>query len=153
MEEEEVVLESGNRYKGEINLDEWNGHGTYTFVSGDRYEGHFRANMMDGYGIYYFHNGDVYKGDWKEDMMHGKGCYTFSDGDYYMGEWENDFMEGLGLRFYATKQLFYWGTWSKDKRTGGNLFRKDPEGTDSVLLGNDETWKVSTVSINISDKK
>ena len=90
------------RYEGEWENDQMNGHGEYNFSSGAVYRGNFKDNLFNGEGEYIYPDGAFYRGSWSANKMHGKGTYI----DAQKMEFNGDFVNGIystGSSFRAQK--------------------------------------------------
>ena len=84
-------------YEGERNeAGQYEGRGTFRFVSGNVYEGEWKAGKKEGRGTFRFASGDVYEGEWKANEREGRGTYRHASGDVYEGEYKADKREGRG---------------------------------------------------------
>ena len=75
----------GDRYKGEIKNDQYDGKGIMDYYNGI-YEGEWKNGKREGFGIYKYNNNEKYMGFWKNNLEEGDGRYIYMNGDIYMME-------------------------------------------------------------------
>ena len=64
------TLDTGDRYKGQMQSGKRHGQGVYTSVSGDRYEGELRNGKKLGHGVLILANGTRHEGEWRDGKTH-----------------------------------------------------------------------------------
>ena len=55
------------------------------------------VDEFNGDGTYYYNNGDIYVGEWKNGKKYGKGVFSWKSGDIYEGNWVEGKRSGIGL--------------------------------------------------------
>lgn len=83
-------------YKGEINMQVYNGPCTIKYPNGDRFKGQMKNGNILGVGTLQYGNGDVYEGEFAKNLMHGKGTYTWLNGESYEGNFVDGKIRGNG---------------------------------------------------------
>lgn len=120
----ELVLSTGDNYKGDWNANLFDGDGIYTYLNEHaKYDGQWYHGLQDGIGYYqspkfayrgeweegwingygkmFFSNKDQYVGRFVENRFYGNGTYLFSNGNKYEGEFVNGKFNGLGAFYFA----------------------------------------------------
>ncbi len=130
----ELVLPSGDEYKGDFLQGKFHGQGIMYFKSGDKYLGAWASHRREGRGRYVFADGSEYLGQFIQDRFHGKGVMTSAVGDRYEGDFRDGLFDGQGTMHYADGSTFV-GQWQQGKRNG--------EGVMSLRNGErlTGTWK------------
>ena len=101
----------GDIYYGQMEGDNKEGCGTYTWASGSNYVGEWKYGKKDGYGIYTYANGCKYVGQYKNDTIHGYGTYTYANGTVYEGEYKDGKANGQGTQTHANGTIVHSGEW------------------------------------------
>jgi S1-C subfamily serine protease len=83
-------LADGSEYVGEFRDGDFNGQGTFTYVSGNQYVGEWRNDKQHGRGTHTLADGSKYVGQFRDGQKHGIGTYTFANGSVNRGRWTND---------------------------------------------------------------
>lgn len=111
------TYDDGEKYIGEWQNDERNGHGTYTYANGNKYVGDYKDNKKNGQGTFTWASGAEYVGEFKDDKRNGQGSYSFTNGAEYVGEYKDDNRNGQGTYTYpdGSKEV---GTWGNNKLNG-----------------------------------
>ena len=109
-EQEILVYDNGDVYKGELKDGQPDGYGIMTDIKGNIYEGEWKDGVRNGQGTATYASGSVYEGGWKDDQPDGYGIYTWADGDVYEGEWIDGRGNGQGTMTYADGTV-KTGTW------------------------------------------
>eukprot|EP00929_Paragymnodinium_shiwhaense_P104497 TRINITY_DN68969_c0_g1_i1.p1 TRINITY_DN68969_c0_g1~~TRINITY_DN68969_c0_g1_i1.p1 ORF type:complete len:370 (-),score=64.79 TRINITY_DN68969_c0_g1_i1:89-1198(-) len=125
-EREEVVLQSGKRYKGQWQGLRMHGHGHLLWQDGSQYEGRFEDGCAHGHGVLKKADGQHYDGQWKQDRQHGHGQYSDGLGSSYLGEWRDGLKELYGCEVWGDGSK-YEGHFRSGKRHGAGCY-KDPTG-------------------------
>jgi len=109
----------GSRYVGQWRFDQKHGKGEYVSASGLRYEGTWEKGRRHGLGVQVYANGDTYRGSWYYGLCSGMGTYTFADGTRYEGTWTSGRHDGTGV--------FYGAGGSRERQwyTNGLLTRRE----------------------------
>lgn len=129
-----------------------NGMGQIILPSGDVYKGHWKNDVRHGTGVCRFANGAIYKGEWREGRPFGQGILyslpneiiegrfegwkvqdgivkvLFANGEFYEGTMKENQRELTGVMHYANGDI-YEGEWFKDKRGGKRGKITQPDGT------------------------
>ena len=63
-----TVEHDNGTYVGQMNGDDREGQGTYTWNDGEKYIGEWKNDERNGKGKCIYADGTVYEGDWKDDV-------------------------------------------------------------------------------------
>lgn len=116
-----VAYNNGDVYEGDMEHNQKNGWGVYSYASGEKYDGFFVEDEIHGFGKYRFLSGAEYDGEWFEGTKNGPGTLTYVNGDKYVGSFKDDHMDGKGKYVSANGDTFE-GTWRQGKRHGRGEF-------------------------------
>ena len=106
----------GDKYFGQFMNGEYNGNGTYTWITGEKYSGEFKNSQFNGDGTYTWINGDKYSGKYKDGIREGQGIITWANGTKYDGRWVDDRMQGQCI--YTNSNNTSWaGFWKSNSNS------------------------------------
>ena len=128
----------GDRYKGEIKNEEYEGKGKMEYYNGI-YEGEWKNGKREGFGIYKYNNNEKYMGIWKNNLEDGEGRYIYNNGDIYDGKYKEGKKEGKGLYIYNNNNeiIKYYGEWKNDKKNGeGIIYYKNGDEIEGIWEDN-----------------
>ena len=108
---------AGDRYDGDWDAGNMNGHGVYFFANGDRYDGDWFNGAMQGRGVYHLTSGNRYEGEFVEDQKTGRGSFVYASGDKYEGDWLTDEKHGSGVR-HPEERCNYLPAWAPHGAAG-----------------------------------
>ena len=135
---------SGNKYVGDFQNGEFNGHGTLTGADGDEYVGDFENGAPNGFGKLKYPNGDTYEGHFSNGFFHGEGKYELG-GYKHSGTYKNGEKNGQGTLTCPNGDV-YEGSYEDDRRRGSGKLTKS-DGT--IYVGEwrfDDSTEESTVT-------
>ena len=114
------ILKNGDRYRGEVRNNKFNGNGIYTFKKGDKYIGQFVNGKLSGRGSIEYFNGGKYNGGWNNNKFNGNGTFTYANGinEIYDGDWKDGLEEGIGYHYNGNSKIGFIGNWVRGKRHG-----------------------------------
>lgn len=139
--EGEMLMVSGNIYRGKFSDDKFSGYGMYMlnnqniifegefenckystvgkllYANGDVYYGQHRVFIREGLGKLITIEGTIYEGSWQSDRKSGKGRLVDSmTGDIYVGEFNDGKKAGRGRIYNRKLEQIYEGEWSNDNK-------------------------------------
>lgn len=118
----EEIDDSTAYYEGQFKLHQRCGEGTlHSPETGAKYVGQFQNDQFHGQGSQIWPDGSRYKGQWKKGQKHGKGEYTSSDELVYDGQWESGLRHGQGKQEYANSDR-YEGWWYRGMCSGPGTY-------------------------------
>lgn len=85
-----------HEFKGEINMQVYNGPCSIKYPNGDVFKGIMKNGNIEGFGKLIYGNGDLYEGEFRKNLMHGQGQYTWQNGEIYNGEFIDGKIRGKG---------------------------------------------------------
>jgi len=91
-----------------------------TFANGDKYKGQLYNDSFEGMGIYYWASGVYYFGDWLNGRFNGYGIYFVPEGSslsIFVGNFINGSMSGRGAYYNNQGNLIYSGNFSNGQPT------------------------------------
>lgn len=116
----DLILDSGNRYIGEIMNDLPNGKGTMIYTNGCRYEGEWSNGEWSGRGVFTDVSGRIDSGEFRHNVRTGSGRIVLPDGSRYEGGWNDEGPHGVGT-FYHNDKSKYSGEWYNGKQHGNGV--------------------------------
>lgn len=97
----ELVLSTGDIYKGDWDNDLFDGDGIYVYSKEHaKYDGQWSKGLQDGIG-YYQSPKFAYRGEWEEGWINGYGKMVFSNKDQYVGRFVENIFYGEGIYLYS----------------------------------------------------
>ena len=134
------------KYEGQFSNDKKNGKGEIVLNSGDIYKGEFKNNKITGFGHYIWKNNNhEYIGYFFDGKFHGEGLYKWGENQYFKGKYVNGVKEGKGeIGFSDGKKCFV--NFEKGKPCGkGFLIDKN----NNIIEAEFENGKLKNKNINI----
>lgn len=117
--------ETGSKYVGQFQNDQFHGNGDQTWSDGSRYTGQWKNGQKSGVGEYMGSDRLSYVGQWEDGRRHGQGMQEYGNGDRYEGWWFHGLCSGLGTYFF-TDGSRYEGAWANGRYDGpGMLYSSD----------------------------
>jgi hypothetical protein len=97
-----------SKYEGQFSFDKKNGKGEIVLNTGDVYKGEFKNNKITGFGHYIWKNNyHEYIGNFLNGKFHGEGFYKWGNNQYFKGKYINGVKEGKGeIGFNDGKKCF-----------------------------------------------
>ena len=97
-----------SKYEGQFSFDKKNGKGEIILNTGDVYKGEFKNNKITGFGHYIWNNNNhEYIGNFLNGKFHGEGFYKWGKSQYFKGRYINGVKEGRGeIGFNDGKKCF-----------------------------------------------
>lgn len=117
--------DTGSKYVGQFQNDQFHGEGDQTWSDGSRYKGQWKNGQKHGQGKYTSSDELHYLGQWAEGRRHGQGTQEYANNDQYEGWWFHGLCSGLGTYYFADGSR-YEGAWANGRYDGGGvLFGSD----------------------------
>merc|ERR1719440_2632238 len=117
--------DTGAKYVGQFQSDQFHGVGEQTWSDGSRYSGQWKHGQKNGYGVYIGMDQLRYEGQWEDGRRHGQGMQEYCNGDKYKGWWYHGLCSGSGTYMFVDGSR-YEGAWSNGRYDGpGILYRTD----------------------------
>jgi len=112
--------ETGSKYVGQFQNDQFHGEGDQTWSDGSRYTGQWKSGQKSGVGEYMGSDRLRYVGQWEDGRRHGQGMQEYGNGDRYEGWWFHGLCSGLGT-YYFTDGSRYEGAWANGRYDGAGM--------------------------------
>lgn len=109
--------ETGAKYVGQFQSDNFHGKGDNVWSDGSRYVGKWMAGQKHGDGTYTSAEGLNYKGQWEDGKRHGQGTQEYANTDSYSGWWYRGLCSGLGTYAFSDGSR-YEGAWANGRYDG-----------------------------------
>jgi len=113
--------ETGSKYVGQFQADQFHGMGDQTWSDGSRYIGQWKNGQKNGNGVYIGVDCLRYEGQWEDGRRHGQGTQEYCNGDKYKGWWVHGLCSGTGV-YSFTDGSRYEGSWSNGRYDGPGIF-------------------------------
>jgi len=113
--------ETGSKYVGQFQADQFHGMGDQTWSDGSRYIGQWKNGQKNGSGVYIGVDRLRYEGQWQDGRRHGQGAQEYCNGDKYKGWWIHGLCSGTGV-YHFTDGSRYEGAWSNGRYDGPGMF-------------------------------
>lgn len=113
--------ETGSKYVGQFQADQFHGMGDQTWSDGSRYIGQWKNGQKNGSGVYIGVDKLRYEGQWEDGRRHGQGTQEYCNGDKYRGCWLHGLCSGTGI-YHFTDGSRYEGSWSNGRYDGSGVF-------------------------------
>jgi len=126
--------ETGSKYVGQFQEDQFHGDGDQTWSDGSRYRGKWVSGQKHGHGEYTSADSLRYVGQWEGGRRHGQGTQEYANRDKYVGSWINGLCNGVGTYFFADGAR-YEGIWAQGRYDGCGMYYGS-DGTRERLVYN-----------------
>jgi len=113
--------DTGSKYVGQFQADQFHGIGDQTWSDGSRYSGGWKKGQKHGAGVYTSVDSLRYDGQWEDGLRHGQGAQEYCNGDRYKGWWIHGLCSGTGV-YHFTDGSRYEGSWSAGRYDGPGMF-------------------------------
>jgi len=112
--------ESGFKYVGQFQADQFHGDGDQTLSDGSKYSGQWKYGQKNGAGVYISIDRLKYVGQWENGRRHGHGTQEYLNGDRYEGWWFNGLCSGMGTYSFSDGSR-YEGAWAGGRYDGAGM--------------------------------
>lgn len=113
--------DTGSKYIGQFQSDQFHGKGDQTWSDGSRYIGQWKNGQKNGSGVYIGVDRLRYEGQWEDGRRHGQGSQEYCNGDKYSGWWFHGLCSGSGT-YYFTDGSRYEGAWANGRYDGPGVY-------------------------------
>lgn len=116
--------DTGSKYVGQFQGDQFHGKGDQIWADGSRYVGQWKHGQKSGSGVYTGVDDLKFEGQWEDGKRHGQGMQEYYNGDRYNGFWRQGLCSGTGT-YYFTDGARYEGAWSNGRYDGVGIYYGD----------------------------
>jgi len=132
--------DTGLKYVGQWQADQYHGDGDNTWPDGSRYVGQWKNGQKHGYGQFVSADGLHYIGQWDCGKRHGNGAQEYKNRDMYKGGWWHGICSGIGTYYFADGSK-YEGAWANGRYDGGGVLYDGEGGRERLWYSNGKLMK------------